>query len=150
MFVVNDPDTRPLLFTPPGDRVPAIVREFLTAHVTSLSDLKVLLTLINGEERWWDARSIAVYAGVDVADASRCLEAFAVRNLLDIRISDAISDAVRYQLRPGTRELESCLEALVAAYRKSPADVVGCAADVSRDPADSRSYLRSPWIFTKE
>jgi hypothetical protein len=135
--VLNDPDTRPLLFTPPEDRVPAIVREFLFAHVTNLGDLKVLVTLINGGDRWWDARSVAVYAGVDVADARRCLEEFAVKNLLDIRISDA----VRYQLRPGTRELEGRLEALITAYRKSPADVVGCATDLFRDLASKAGRI---------
>ena len=119
------------MFTPPGNRIPAIVREFLIAHVTSAGDLKVLLTLINGEDRWWDARSMAVYAGVDVMDARRCLEEFAVKNLLDIRISDA----VRYQLRPGTRELQQSLDALVTAYRNSPAAVVAYAADLSRELA---------------
>jgi hypothetical protein len=120
-----------LLSTPPGSHLPAIVRDFLIAHVTSAGDLKVLLTLINGGDRWWDARSVAVHAGVDVIDARRCLEEFAGKNLLDIRISDA----VRYQLRPGTRELERRLEALVTAYRNSPAAVVAYAVDLSRDLA---------------
>ena len=48
--------------------------------------------------------------------ARRVLEAFASRNLLDIRISDD----VRYRLRPGTPELAHGLGLLIETYRRSP------------------------------
>ena len=47
----------------------------------------------------------------------RVLEAFASRNLLDIRISDD----VRYRLRAGTPELARGLGLLIEAYRRTPA-----------------------------
>jgi len=53
---------------------------------------------------------------VPLPTARQVLEAFASRNLLDIRISDD----VRYRLRAGTPELARGLGLLIETYRRSP------------------------------
>jgi hypothetical protein len=105
------------------------VRDFLRAHVTTLGDLKVLLALVGCGPRWWDAQAMGAITGLDPATARVCLDGFAAKNLLDIRLRDT----VRYQLRAGTRELERSLDTFSAAYRKSPALVISwAAADMCR------------------
>jgi hypothetical protein len=99
-----------------ADELPGEVRRFLTEYVDSIEALSILLALIDADSRWWDAHAMAAQSGSSAADARRVLEAFASRNLLDIRISDD----VRYRLRPGTPDLEDLLHQVAAIYRTSP------------------------------
>jgi len=101
--------------------LPLQVRAFLDAHVRSHDELRILLTLVEGTARWWDAPGMAAEVHLTKAQAQNVLEAFAARNLLDIRIRNDI----RYRLRAGTPELEADLRALEDIYRRSPAAVLG-------------------------
>lgn len=99
---------------------PAAVSEFVTAHLSSLEDLQVLMICIEGPGRWWDAGSMAREVGVAPGAARRSLDQLARRNLLDIRITDD----VRYRFAPGTPELEATAQAVAAAYRRNPISIV--------------------------
>jgi hypothetical protein len=96
------------------------VLEFLAVHIARVEDLDILLALLDGGDRWWDVESMGNHVGVSRGDAHRCLERFAGRNLLDIRFSETI----RYQLRPGSPEVEERLHSFAAAYRRSPAAII--------------------------
>jgi len=98
------------------NELPEPVSSLLADYASSLKELGVLLALIESDARWWDARSLARIADVSVREAGRVLEAFASRNLLDIRISDD----VRYRLCPGTPDLERKIHLLIDTYRRSP------------------------------
>ena len=96
------------------------LQEFLNKHIRSECDLYVLLALLESEGRWWDAEGIASHTGETVSEARSSLEFLTARNLLDIRIADKL----RYQVRPGTVELEGSVHAFASAYRASPASVM--------------------------
>jgi hypothetical protein len=59
---------------------------------------------------------------LSAVEVRRILDAFAKKNLLDIRIS---AD-VRYHLHPGTSILQDRLHAFADAYRRAPAAVIRC------------------------
>jgi hypothetical protein len=115
------------------------VREFLNVHLTRVGDLEVLLALIEGGNRWWDAHSMAIRIGMDPAGTRESLEALAAHNLLDIRVSDE----VRYRLHPGSDELARNLEALSAAYRASPTAVVNYVMGVDRALTEAQHRRRT-------
>jgi hypothetical protein len=96
--------------------MPSRVHRFLSAFVRSLEDLEILLNLIDGDTRWWDARTMAAECGMETAEARRTLEAFASSNLLDIRITDE----VRYRLKPGTTDLKELILHVTEIHRTSP------------------------------
>ena len=121
----------------PSQPLAPAVASFITAHVTSLDDLEVMMLLVSANGRWWDATSTARELGLSVGRARAALDALATHNLLDIRISDD----VRYQFRPGTVELEEAALAVAAAYRRRPSALVqfvgGRASRSVRDFADA-------------
>jgi DNA-binding MarR family transcriptional regulator len=99
-----------------ANELPEPVSRLLADYAGSPKELGVLLALIESDSRWWDARSLARKSDVSVREAARMLEAFASRNLLDIRMSDD----VRYRLCPGTPDLERKIHLLIDIYRRSP------------------------------
>src|SRR5205085_8586172 len=103
-----------------GDILDQAVRYFLEQHIATEVDLQVLLALMEGGRRWWDADALASIMGVPSAVARRSLESLTAKNLLDIRVSDAI----RYQLQPGSSSLESGINRFAAAYRRSPSAIL--------------------------
>jgi hypothetical protein len=115
---------------------PAVVA-FVTEHIRTLSELQLLMLLIQSSDRWWDAGSLAHESGLTIRDASKALDHFGSHNLLDIRITGD----VRYQYRPGTKELRDGAEACAAAYRSQPLGlarlVTGPSAASVRDFADA-------------
>ncbi len=96
--------------------------------LASLQDLQMLLTLMDDPQRWWDARTIAQETGNPSAATGVGLDRLAARNLLDIRVTDA----VRFRYRPGTPELEQAGAAFADAYRTNPLAVARLVA--SRRP----------------
>ena len=106
------------------DPIPGTVREFLTSNIATLDDLSVLVVLLEGEARWWDAATVAVQTGLSASEVRIVFDAFVRRNLLDVRISNEI----RYQLRPGTEDLVNATHAIAAEYRRAPARIVQAVA----------------------
>jgi hypothetical protein len=106
------------------------VVDFATRYIGSLDDLQVLMTCLDGRDRWWDAAGMARHLGIGMAAARRSLDRLAGRNLLDIRITGD----VRYQFNPGTPHLEAAALAYAAAYRTNPVAIVHLAAGGSRQP----------------
>ncbi len=94
---------------------PAVVA-FVADHVRSLDELQLLMSIIQSDERWWDASIAAREIGMSQAASGEVLDRFASRNLLDIRVADA----VRYQFRPGTEALREAARATMDAYRRNP------------------------------
>ena len=96
------------------------VIEFAARYVVSLDDLQVLLTCMQGRDRWWDADGMGRQLSIGASAARRSLDRLARGNLLDIRITGD----VRYQFNPGTPTLEASAQACAAAYHANPIAVV--------------------------
>lgn len=102
------------------DVVPPDPADFLTRHVRSLDDLQVLMSCIEGRDRWWDAAAMGREIGIGGGAARQSLDHLARGNLLDIRITGD----VRYQFKPGTAALEAAALACASVYRSDPVRVV--------------------------
>ena len=117
--------------------VPPESAEFVARHLRSLEDLQVLMTCIEGRDRWWDAAAVARELGISATAARHALDHLARGNLLDIRITGD----VRYQFNPGTAELHGAALAFATAYRANPVPLVqivaGSARRSVRDFADA-------------
>jgi hypothetical protein len=99
--------------------LPAAVAAFIAAHLRTIDDLHLLVATSSERNRWWDADAVARELTIDEAEARRLLEHLAGQNLLDIRLTDD----VRYQYKPGTRQLAQEAQACLEAYRSNPAAV---------------------------
>lgn len=108
--------------------LPPDVTDFTARHVRTLEHLQVLMTCIEGRDRWWDAATMARELGIGLTAARRTLDDLARGNLLDIRITGD----VRYQFNPGTAELEAAALACAAVYRTNPVALVQLVAGSSR------------------
>jgi len=107
---------------------------FAETYLPSLEDLHVLALCVEQRERWHDAAAVARALGIPRRAARGALDHLACSNLLDIRITGE----VRYRFRPVTPELEAQAEAFVAAYRRSPLEIlelIGGAGQRARDVA---------------
>jgi hypothetical protein len=96
--------------------LPTHAHAFLNQFACSLDELAILLALIESRAQWWDVGRMSARVGLAPRNTRRVLDAFASRNLLDIRITDD----VRYRLLPGTPELAREVDAIVGMYRRSP------------------------------
>lgn len=112
----------------PREKFPSTVGAFVTAHVRSLDELQLLMTIIQSQDRWWDAETAAREIGMSVPAARSALDYLAARNLLDMKISGDL----RYQFRPGTPELNDAASAAAEAYRRWPMDVARLVAEPAR------------------
>ena len=118
-----------------AEELPEPVRTFLGQCVSSPDELRILLALIDSDGRWWDANTLARQSQFSPMSTRRVLDSFASRNLLDIRISDA----VRYRLRPGTRELQAGVAAVAETLRRSPGAVWTWAGRLTGAPGPRKS-----------
>jgi hypothetical protein len=100
-------------------KLPPTVRAFVTAHVRSIEELQLLMTIVQSGDRWWDAHDAARECGMSTPEARAALEHLASRNLLDIRIGEEL----HYRMGPGTPELREAVREAVDAYRQRPLDV---------------------------
>lgn len=114
--------------------LPPAVVAFISACIGSLEDLSVLVTLVEGRDRWWDADRVAERVGLPPCVVRHVLERFLSLNLLDVRVTEDL----RYRFRPGTIGLEESAHAFANEYRRAPATVRGFVRDrTSRAPATS-------------
>src|SRR5687768_11462910 len=95
--------------------LPHGVRRLLGDHIRSLTELRLLVALVDEPERWWDADSVANALQVSRRAAQLMLEHFARGNLLEVRLTGD----VRYRFHPGTEALRQDALAGVSAYRTS-------------------------------
>jgi hypothetical protein len=103
--------------------------------VRSIEELEVLLSLARSGERYCSAAMAGTDSGVPERIAAAALEALAARNLLDVRIAEA----VLYRLDPTSEAARVSVERTIAAVRQDRAAVLktilsGAAA---RDFADA-------------
>lgn len=108
--------------------VPAQVAEFIAAHVRTIEQLELLLLLIQGADRWWDASGVVTALGVDAETARRTLDHLAAHNLLAIRITGD----VRYQFQPGEAQLGESARLLAEFYRVNRLGVLQLIAEPER------------------
>lgn len=118
------------------------VLAFADSYLQSVDELVVLAAMMYSSDRWWDARMVLRELGI--AGADRILDQLAKRNLLDIRVTDA----VRYQFQPAAPELSRAAAEFAEAYRRHPAEVmravVGRSVDRgARDFADAFRIRRN-------
>ena len=110
---------------------------FLSEHVSNVEQLQLLLSVVQAEDRWWDAASVARELGITTRQAHAALDHLAKHNLLDIRITGD----VRYQFRPGNDELRAAADACVDEFRRRPVQILevltGATRRSIRDFADA-------------
>jgi hypothetical protein len=108
--------------------LPPLVLTFLAEHVANLAQFQLLLRLIQGDDRWWDAASAAREVGIAPQEAQAALDHLAKHNLLDIRITGD----VRYQFRPGTDGLREAARACVEEFRRRPVQILEAVSGMPR------------------
>ena len=95
------------------DRVTAETQRAIVACVRTVEELEVLLIMAR-DRRYWSADSISTAIGLPARTVSAALESMASRNMLDVRIAEA----VLYKLDPASKPIAACVEAtLDAAWR---------------------------------
>ena len=92
----------------------------IAACVRSVEELEVLLFLARDRRRYSSADTISAETGVPERLAAAALEALASRNLLDVRIAEA----VLYRLDPAPGAAADCAARTIAAGRISRAAVL--------------------------
>jgi DNA-binding IclR family transcriptional regulator len=92
----------------------------IAACVRSIEELEVLLRLADDRARYCSAAMIATETGLPPRAASAALETLASRNLLDVRITEA----VLYRLDPASPELRTRLERTLDAAWRNRGDVL--------------------------
>jgi hypothetical protein len=126
-----------------SDQDLSIALQFIDDHIASFEELELLVALVAAPLRWWDATMLSRELGIPKNVARTVLERFARANLLDIRVTED----VRYQFRPTTRELHDGAAALATAYRTKPTALVHHLAAVGRrsvrDFADAFRFRRN-------
>ncbi len=95
------------------------LKQLIATSVRSLDELHALVTCARARDRWWDAADLGQETGMTTALAEGVLENLARRNLLDVRIGEAL----RYRFSPASPELEVAVLAILDAYHKSPVAV---------------------------
>ena len=120
-----------------------IILRFAATYLSSLEELQVLTLIVEQPDRWLDAPGVAKTLGIPRRAARSALDHLAGGNLLDIRITGDL----RYCFRPGTPELEAQAVAFVAAYRRSPLQIIeligGDVGQTARDLAGSGRERRN-------
>ena len=120
---------------PHSDLSPEVLA-FLADHITTAEQLELLVRLVDGRDRWWDAAAAARELGISERDAHAALDHLAKHNLLDIRITAE----VRYQFHPGTEALRAAALASTDALRRRPMKVfeaIAARRRAARDFADA-------------
>lgn len=120
---------------PHSDLSPEVLA-FLADHITTAEQLELLVRLVDGRDRWWDAAAAARELGISERDAHAALDHLAKQNLLDIRITAE----VRYQFQPGSEALRAAALASAEALRRRPMKVFEAIAGrrrAARDFADA-------------
>lgn len=100
--------------------LPRPVRRFLDDRIDSVEQLEILLLLQRYAERSWNASAVADALGLTPRTAETHLERLCQRDLLDVRLGDA----VRYRYSPATPELVDCVRQVVEAYREQRATIL--------------------------
>jgi hypothetical protein len=89
-------------------------RRAIVACVHSVEELEVLLFLARDRRRYWSADSIGGQIGLASGAVAAALESMASRNMLDVRIAEA----VLYRLDPAASDIDGCVTlTLEAAWR---------------------------------
>jgi hypothetical protein len=88
--------------------------------VRSVEDLEVLLYLARSRGRYSSPETVSGETGVPVRAAAAALEALASRNLLDVRIAEA----VLYKLDPTSTQSRSMVDRTIEAARTNRALVL--------------------------
>jgi hypothetical protein len=92
----------------------------IAACVRSIEELEVLLFLARDRRRYCSADTISAETGLAVRSVAAALEVLAARNLLDVRIAEA----VLYRLDPTSPGTEACVERTLGAAWRDRASVL--------------------------
>jgi predicted ArsR family transcriptional regulator len=107
------------------------VRRFLADDVGSVERLDLLLFLYRQAQRWWSAQSLAGELEMPAETVQLHLEHLSARNLLDVRITEAVV----YRYKPGREELAELVEEAVRAQYLHRDTVVAALAQPLADSA---------------
>ncbi|MFL6234184.1 MAG: hypothetical protein ACJ76N_13700 [Thermoanaerobaculia bacterium] len=88
------------------------VRRFLTDGVGSVERLTLLLFLHRHPTRWWAAQALAAELAMPADTVQVHLEHLSARNLLDVRIAEAVI----YCYKPGREDLAGLVEETARAH----------------------------------
>jgi predicted ArsR family transcriptional regulator len=118
------------------------VRRFLTEDVVSVGRLDLLLFLYRHPSRWWAAEKLATELEMPAEAVQAHLEHLSARNLLDVRIAEAVI----YCYKPGREELSRLVEDLARVHYLHRDAVV---AALAGRPADSARLFAEAFQFRK-
>jgi hypothetical protein len=90
------------------------LRRFLEDHVRSLEELELLVLLMGTPDEWWSAARAVGELGLPRVAVAQALESLASRNLLDVRLADA----VLFRYGPVTPELDRLARSLAAVHQE--------------------------------
>src|SRR5688572_12669091 len=88
------------------------VKRFLTDVVVSVERLDVLLFIHRSAARWWPAEKLAPELGMPADTVQTHLEHLSARNLLDVRIAEAVI----FCYKPAKEELSRLVEEVAKAH----------------------------------
>jgi hypothetical protein len=122
------------------DALAADTQLAIAGCVRSVEDLEVLLYLARTRDRYASADAVSADTGVPVRLASAALEALASRNLLDVRIAEA----VLYKLDPASAGSRAMVDRTIEAARSQRSLVLKAilAGSAARDFADAFRVTR--------
>ena len=93
--------------------------DFIWQHLPSVEHLRVFMVLESNRHRFWSAAEVAAQLRLADDVTASVLEQLAVRNLMDVRISDALL----YRFKPATPMLEAIASRAAEHCRHDPLTV---------------------------
>lgn len=119
-----------------------VVKRFLTDVVVSVERLDVLLFVHRHAARWWAAEKLAAELEMPARAVQSHLEHLSARNLLDVRIAEAVI----FCYKPAREELSRLVEEVARAHYSHRDDVV---AVLAGGPSDSARLFAEAFQFWK-
>lgn len=95
-----------------GPDIPALVLEFISKRIDTVTQLESLLIMSAEEDRTWTAEEIAARTYVTTASAAAVLNQLHRRQLVAIT-----ADGKRYQYRPASDDVRRAVAETATAYR---------------------------------
>jgi hypothetical protein len=118
------------------------VKRFLTDVVVSVERLDVLLFIHRSAARWWPAEKLAPELGMPADTVQTHLEHLSARNLLDVRIAEAVI----FCYKPAKEELSRLVEEVAKAHYSHRDAVV---AVLTGHPSESARLFAEAFQFWK-
>lgn len=123
--------------------LPDAVKHFLTDDIVSVERLDVLLFLHRHAKRWWPAQKVSAELEMPADAVQAHLEQLSARNLLEVRIAEAVI----FCYKPVSEELSRLVETVASLHYRHRDDVV--AVLTGHQPSDGARLFAEAFNFRK-